>query len=104
MSRGTGRWQRIIVATLAECGPFHLRSLLAPHASRAQLGALARAARELESAGRISVTRYMCGGAGEGRTVVHGPGTNPERNDAKPLNVVMVPQRNFDNTYTEKAP
>ncbi len=51
MSRGPGKWQRLILATLADTKVFWLRSLLPRHCTKAEYNALLRAALKLESAG-----------------------------------------------------
>ena len=76
MSKGPGKWQRVILAKLADREFFYLRKLLGRTCTKAQYNALLRAAQELEAAGKINVSRFAYGGEwGQGKTVVHRIGT-----------------------------
>lgn len=75
MSRGPGRWQRVILETLEAEGPFVLTH---PDHTTAEQSAIRRAAAQLEKAGRIKlVSEYIPGpgtrpgGRGAGRLTVH---------------------------------
>jgi hypothetical protein len=76
MSKGPGKWQRLILAGLADREAFYLRKLLGRTCTKAQYNALLRAAQELEATRKINVCRFLWGGvSGQGKTVVHRIGT-----------------------------
>jgi hypothetical protein len=81
MSRGPGRWQRTILAALNEAENFYLVDVLPNGYTKAQYNAAHRAAMNLVDDGRISMTRFLCGGGRRGglKTVLGKPGTNPQR-------------------------
>lgn len=65
MSRGPGKWQRLILSGLEKFPAFNLRDLLPENATPAQISALCRACRQLEIAGRINVIKWRSpGGSG----------------------------------------
>jgi hypothetical protein len=61
MSRGPGRWQRLIFATLTDHEAFYLVDLLPADYSRAQYTALYRAVVRLEETGQIHLAIYRAG-------------------------------------------
>ena len=83
MSRGPGKWQRVILDALAEHGAFYARRLLPEHPTAAQRAALSRAMRCLESAQRIEVDRYQCWSAHAGQCVIRAPGRHVSRDAVK---------------------
>ncbi len=87
MSRGPGKWERLILAELASHRAFYLRALLGPCCTRAQYNALFRAALTLEAGGRISVTRFVFGAK---TLVVHRTGTMFTREDRRGLDRISV--------------
>ncbi len=87
MSRGLGRWERLILAELASRKAFYVRALLGPCCTRAQYNALLRAAMTLEAGGRISVTRFVFGSK---TVVVHRTGTTFTRDDRRRLDRISV--------------
>ena len=62
MSRGPGKWQRLILSALNEFPAFNLRDLLPEQATAAQISALCRACRQLEVAGQINVIKWRSPG------------------------------------------
>jgi len=76
MSKGLGKWQRLILATLADQEAFYVRTLLRPTYTKAQYNALLRAAIQLNAAGKIETARFMCGIM---KTVVHRVGSTISR-------------------------
>lgn len=62
MSRGPGKWQRLILRGLEKFPAFNLRDLLPEDATAAQISALCRACRQLENAGRINVIKWWSPG------------------------------------------
>ena len=76
MSKGPGKWQRMILAELAGREAFHLRALLGRECTKAEYNALLRAAMKLEAAGEIYITRFSWGARpGTGKTIIHRIGT-----------------------------
>ena len=76
MSKGPGKWQRIILAELADREAFHLRAILGRRCTKAQYNALLRAAWKLEEAGKINIACFSYGGRpGTGKSIVHRLGT-----------------------------
>ena len=80
MSKGPGKWQRAILATLADHEAFWLRSMLKPSCTKAEYNALLRAALKLEAAGLIGIERWLSGGGKDriecyGRTAIRRIGT-----------------------------
>lgn len=66
MSRGPGKWQRVILAELASRESFWLRTLLPGNYTKAEYNALHRAALKLGAIGPIKVHRWWTyGGTGE---------------------------------------
>jgi hypothetical protein len=65
MSKGRGKWQRLILSKLATREAFKLRELLGPTFTKAQYNALLRAMQRLEDAGEIKVHRFAFGGGGK---------------------------------------
>lgn len=65
MSKGPGKWQRLILSELVIRDRFNLRELLRPAFTKAQYNALHRAMLELEDAGKINVHRFAFGGGGK---------------------------------------
>ncbi len=61
MSKGPGKWQRIILSRLAIRDRFTLQELLGRTFTKAEYNALHRAMLELENAGRIKVHRFALG-------------------------------------------
>ena len=84
MSRGPGKWQRMILRALELHKSFFVRDLLPANAGRSACVALSRALRSLELAGRVSVRRWY-------RTAVMRPGVHAERNEIERINVDDVP-------------
>ena len=108
MSRGPGKWQRAILATLADHEAFWLRSLLGPSCTKAQYNALLRAAHKLQAAGLVEIyrwrltlagTRFHSFGRGLGRTAVARVGTPPP--DSDQVSVCEVPRWNLTHTYNK---
>ncbi len=62
MSRGPGVAQREILSTLEQVGAFYLADLAGGESTSARYKSLYRAAYQLEASGKISLTRYLCGG------------------------------------------
>ena len=62
MSRGPGKWQRLIMSALNKFPAFNLRDLLPEQATAAQISALCRACRQLEVAGQINVIKWWSPG------------------------------------------
>jgi hypothetical protein len=58
MSKGLGIWQRVILTALDRHPAVYLMALLPSAHTRSQVVALNRAARQLESAGKIDVHRW----------------------------------------------
>jgi hypothetical protein len=76
MSKGPGKWQRMILAELADREAFHLRALLGRKCTKAQYNALLRAALNLETAGKINIAHFYWGARpGTGKSIVHRIGT-----------------------------
>lgn len=106
MSRGPGKWQRLILSELAGREAFFLRELREPKRGKAQYNALLRAMQELEAAGKINVTRYAYGG--RYKTVVHRVFTTFTPEDYWKLrreDGISVGQRrssDLANTYSDK--
>lgn len=73
MSKGPGKWQRLILAELADREAFNLRKLLGGTYTQAQYNALLRAAKKLETTGKINIHRFALGSGG--KTYVHRIGT-----------------------------
>jgi hypothetical protein len=100
MSRGPGRWQRLLLNTLNERACFYVADLLPAGHSRADRVALFRAAAQLERAGRVVLVYFMCG---RPRVVVARRGTMPDEIQRRPLevrrssNVVEVAGCDFNN-------
>ena len=84
MSRGPGKWQRAILAELANREAFYLRDLLGPRCTRAERNALLRAAIQLEGAGTINPHRFAYGGK---TTVVYRIGTMFDGEDRRKLDI-----------------
>jgi hypothetical protein len=61
MSRGFGKWQRLILAELASRERFFLRELLPPDCRKADSNSLHRAARKPSDKGMISLHRSWFG-------------------------------------------
>ena len=61
MSRGPGKWQRVILDRVSSGGWHYLSDLLPKRHTRAQYKALHRAMTTLENKGKIAVYRYLCG-------------------------------------------
>jgi hypothetical protein len=61
LSKGPGRWQRIILAELSERDCFYLLELLPANYRKAEYNALNRAAWQLAEQRKIDLYRYMCG-------------------------------------------
>jgi hypothetical protein len=61
MSKGPGKWQRLILSELAIRDRFNLQELLGTIFTKAEYNALHRAMLELERAGRIKVHRFAYG-------------------------------------------
>lgn len=84
MSKGPGKWQRLILSELAIRDRFNLRELLEPTFTKAEYNALHRAMIELEDAGRIKVYRFGFGvGRGRAKIYVHRFGTTITVEDRK---------------------
>jgi len=99
MSRGPGTWQRGILAALEKQPAVFLADMLPRPHPRAQYVALHRAASQLERAGKIETTRYMCGGgAGGAKLVIHRPGHRFERDQVPRLSVDAVAIHEHINT------
>ena len=62
MSKGPGKWQRLIMTELAIRDRFNLQELLGETFTKAEYNALHRAAMQLERAGKIKVHRFALGG------------------------------------------
>jgi len=62
MSKGPGKWERLILSELAIRDRFNLQELLGLTFTKAQYNALHRAALKLEGAGKIKVHRFGLGG------------------------------------------
>ena len=95
MSRGIGKKQRIILATLADHPAYWLRSLLAPSCTKAEYNSLHRAARKLEAAGLVKMECWISGGGHYrdecyGRTAVKRIGAPPIINRNDVVNVGKV--------------
>ena len=65
MSKGPGKWQRLILLKLATREAFNLRELLGPTFTKERYNALVRAINGLEDAGEIKVHRFTFGGGGK---------------------------------------
>lgn len=83
MSKGPGKWQRLILRALAEHGAFYARRLLPEQPTAAQRAALSRAMRCLEREQRIEVDRYQCWSGADGRCVIRSPGRHVGRDAAR---------------------
>lgn len=94
MSRGPGRWQRLILAEVERGRCFYLVDLLPITYTRADYNALHRASVQLEKADRITVWRFMCGWK---KTAICPPGApNPARES---LSVGRLARCHPSNTY-----
>jgi hypothetical protein len=58
MSKGPGKWQKLILSEPAIRDRFNLQELLGPTFTKAQYNALHRAMLDLEAAGEINVHRF----------------------------------------------
>lgn len=70
MSRGPGRWQREILATLERYQAFFPNDLLGLEPTRAQQAALQRAIITLHDAGKIGIARWLGRNAAGSRLVI----------------------------------
>jgi len=102
MSKGLGKRQRAILATLADHGAFWLRSMLGPSCTKAEYNALHRAALKLEAAGLVELQGWAYGlHDGTGKIAVCRIGTpRPDRDSV--VRVGHVPCGNMANTYPDK--
>jgi hypothetical protein len=75
MSRGFGRWQREILATLECHRAFFARDLLPLEPTRAEQAALGRAIRELHDHHKIAIARWWGRNPAGGRIVIYRAGT-----------------------------
>lgn len=91
MSRGPGRWQRLVIEGLERRPAYYVVSLLPEKFTRAQYSALLRAVASLEERGRIEVDRYHCWATKPGRVVVRRPGAR--------VSVDEIPESRFINIY-----
>lgn len=82
MSKGPGKWQRLILAELETRDAFYLRCLLDSRCTKAQYDALLRAALQLESKGQISIMRFLFG---RFNNVIHKKGTTFTGGDRRKL-------------------
>jgi hypothetical protein len=89
MSKGPGKWQRMILSGLAIRDRFTIQELLGRTFTKAEYNALHRAMVELEDAGRIKVHRFALGSGG--RAWICRFGTRPTIED-RYLNVSRVTQ------------
>jgi len=108
MSKGLGKRQRAILATLADHEAFWLRSMLGPSCTKAEYNALHRAALKLEAAGLIEIDRWQWHGIfgakqTKGKLAVKRVGTPPLHRDSV-LSVGQVPCGNIANTYPPTGP
>jgi len=96
MSKGLGKRQRAILATLADHEAFWLRSMLGPSCTKAEYNALRRAALKLEAAGLVKLQAWAYGlHDGTGRLAVCRIGTPiPDRQK-----VVKLHRGELANTY-----
>jgi len=76
MSRGPGKWQRLILDEVHSGRWTYLLDLLADTHTRSEYQALYRAARTLDEAGRISLWRYT---TGTKKLLVGPPGAAPAK-------------------------
>ena len=83
MSRGFGKWQRLILSAMSDGRGVDLHG-----ATRAQTSALVRAARKLEAAGLCLLLRFW----NDDHTAVGSCAFPPTRTDLKKLSVERVPQ------------
>ena len=75
MSRGPGKWQRAILATLEQHQAFYPRDLLPLEPTRAQRAALQRAVTTLHDNAKIAIARWWVRNAAGSRIVVFRYGT-----------------------------
>jgi len=102
MSRGPGRWQRLILAALEVHPAVYLNTLLPAGFTRAEYTAIIRAAYSLVDAGRIELDRYLCWDGTPGKLVARRPGIHVSRDSV--VSVDKAPQRHDVNTYAGAQP
>lgn len=91
MSRGPGKWQRLVLAALDQQPAWYAADLLPADHTRAEYVALLRAVGALEACGHIVVDRYQCR-AGVGRSVVvRRLGSGQHRDQVRRVSVEKVP-------------
>jgi hypothetical protein len=102
VSRGPGRWQRLILRSVSDGQTHYLARLLPVGYTSAEYNALNRAAVQLEDAGRIAVYRFM---HGYHKTVVALPGVPCPEFDTRigALNVGRRTRRPPSNVYAARA-
>lgn len=83
MSRGPGKWQRLILEAVEEHGAVWVNSLIPANATRSEHVALLRASMQLTRRGMIDSYRWAAGGINRRRahTSAHRVGYNPERKE-----------------------
>jgi hypothetical protein len=76
MSRGPGKWQRLILDRLALNPHFWLRELLPRHTTKSQMNVIYRAAQRLCRQGRVDLRAYpfAAGLDHQGKVLVTRPG------------------------------
>lgn len=74
MSKGLGKWQRLILLELEAREAFYVRGLVPHSAPRSDVSAVNRAAYKLARAGKIGLFHHFDGKPGGMRTVVCRPG------------------------------
>jgi hypothetical protein len=95
MSRGPGRWQSKILATLERHSAFYERDLLGIKPSRSEQSALGRAIRELHDAHKIGLARWWGRNPAGGRLVIYRVDTlapHPSK-----IARLVSPERSFQN-------
>jgi len=97
MSKGPGKWQRMILEELERRRAFYVADLLPDGYSRSDYSALIRAAYKLLDAGRVELTRYMCWGSAGRKLAVSFPGVAFDRDELR-LKVDKVTEGNIINT------
>ena len=99
MSRGAGRWQRGILSALEKHPAVYLMDLLPQPRTRSQVVALNRAARQLASAYKVEIHRWMGRVGFSGFITVARPGYPVRgRQDVPRISVASVPHENPCNT------
>jgi hypothetical protein len=102
MSRGPGLWQRQILSALERYPAFYLMDLLPEEHTRSQVVALNRAARQLASAYKIGMIRWMGKVGYSGFITVVRPGyPSPNRKDVPRINVASVTREHPCNIYDD---